>query len=348
MPSPTRSLAAAAVSLLLVSASACDPQPEAPPDAAELTTPDAAQPRIGTFASGRRLNTNHVGNHFFSEFDLTGATHQDTRLVQVIYAGTTDVLTDSLHVVDGELRGVAADGTVLHHAHFDATVWIMESDEIDPWGYPITVTTTLHVETGWDAPSNTPLYTFSYETGTSEQEVYTCPLAGQGSELTAAVFDNLHVDEFSGAMSDRPNTLYIGCIAGATGKAATWHYKPYQLQASYGLDLGLRLFEASVRMVRADYCGDGQSWTQPGTPLYIDDKLGANAAIPVAALWGQPMPVSEAVWGLNGALCLDDPRVHGTIISCGNGAWLWPCWGGAAALYADPNAGAWFRTASDP
>ncbi len=347
-----RSAALGLLSFALVGACALEEDPlEAGLDDVATADPEPAEPRLGTLARGRRLNTNHIGTHFFSELALDRTPHQDTRLIEISYAGTTEVLTESIHVVDGELWGMRADGVSMRHTDFGATTWLVEIAQPGPWGFLVWSTYALTVEATADPATGMPLYIFRYDDGVSEDLVSTCPLTDQGPELTAAVLGDLHVDDVSGTMMEAPGILYIGCLAGAVGKSASWGYAPYYLTTTYGI-LGLQLFEASVRMLRADFCGDGQSWTVPGTGIYIDDKVGNNAAIPLAGLWGQPLPLGEAVWGLNGAICLDTPRTHKLAnqppITCSNGVWLWPCWAGASTMYADPNMGAWFRTASDP
>lgn len=59
--------------------------------------------------------------------------------------------------------------------------------------------------------------------------------------------------------------------------------------------------DATLKMITADYCGTGKSFTQQGTKLFWE-----NTAHTVTL----PNPVSnlEAVWTEDGALCLDTPR----------------------------------------
>lgn len=55
---------------------------------------------------------------------------------------------------------------------------------------------------------------------------------------------------------------------------------------------------ACVRMVRADYCGDGTSWTTDGVPINVYDSLGINTD---DALW-----TVDAAWSPAGALCIGE------------------------------------------
>ena len=64
--------------------------------------------------------------------------------------------------------------------------------------------------------------------------------------------------------------------------------------------------EATLRMIRADYCGDGTSHTLLKTPIVWADDRGF---VP----WDSDAndPVLEAHWSDEGALCLGKPRVAG-------------------------------------
>lgn len=57
---------------------------------------------------------------------------------------------------------------------------------------------------------------------------------------------------------------------------------------------------ACVRMIRADYCGDGESWTQDGTEINLYDSLGINTD---SADWSV-----DAEWTPAGARCVNQIR----------------------------------------
>lgn len=61
--------------------------------------------------------------------------------------------------------------------------------------------------------------------------------------------------------------------------------------------------QATLKMITADFCGTGTSFTEDGTPLYwLNDEGWSENAAP-------PDSISEALWDENGALCLDEPRL---------------------------------------
>ncbi|PCC74267.1 hypothetical protein SAMN02745121_04370 [Nannocystis exedens] len=98
----------------------------------------------------------------------------------------------------------------------------------------------------------------------------------------------------SGARNERPNTLTFACNRGAIAKAIhAWTYNVYH-------DAIVPYHQAAVRMIRADYCGDGEAFTEAGTMISWSDTLfhPDNGFGPI-----------EAVWDEHGAVCLNTPRL---------------------------------------
>lgn len=61
--------------------------------------------------------------------------------------------------------------------------------------------------------------------------------------------------------------------------------------------------QATLKMVTADYCGTGTSFTETGTSLHWVNQPGwSDNGTPPASTF-------ESFWGPNGALCLDAPRL---------------------------------------
>lgn len=68
--------------------------------------------------------------------------------------------------------------------------------------------------------------------------------------------------------------------------------------------------QATLKMITADYCGAGTSYTQNGTPLQWANRDGSVS--PASDALG---PV-EAVWSAHGALCLEATRIAGAQAAC--------------------------------
>lgn len=94
--------------------------------------------------------------------------------------------------------------------------------------------------------------------------------------------------------------LRIFCTAGALGKCIRRGYRPWAMQDGVALK---PYWQACVRMVRADYCGNDQSTTLDGMQISIYDALGVNPR-------GEGLEFAfEAAWDANGAICVAHPRV---------------------------------------
>ncbi len=97
-------------------------------------------------------------------------------------------------------------------------------------------------------------------------------------------------------VQSRPSWVTLACAGQA---AAKMKLLGYHAASSTQPDIDAR--KATLRMITADYCGTGQSFTVAGTHVAWRDR----------ALTVQPQfdEISiEAMWGPNGAICLTHPR----------------------------------------
>ncbi len=130
------------------------------------------------------------------------------------------------------------------------------------------------------------------------------PLCEDGAQaiLLGDVWDPDSGDRI-GSYSD---ALTFACRGAALAKCVEFGYRPW---ASVG---GVALrdhHQACTRMLRADYCGDGQAHTTNGTPIHVLDQLGVqNVDVGVSY-------VVEAEWGPDGAICLNHANArHAEIV----------------------------------
>jgi len=97
------------------------------------------------------------------------------------------------------------------------------------------------------------------------------------------------------------NSFMLTCTSGAIGKCVRFGYKPWRTGPA-GEPLW-QYHQACTRMVRADYCGDGTSWTRDGTPIDYFDRLNINSA-------DRDQGMSfEAAWAVDGAVCVAHTRI---------------------------------------
>jgi ADYC domain len=101
----------------------------------------------------------------------------------------------------------------------------------------------------------------------------------------------------------------IACAGSAAGKLRFMNYGPQSDFDGAGHAASVSARQAALKMVTADYCGTGVSYTTNGTPLQYEDAAGTVA---VAGPFGDV----EAIWTEDGAICLDATRVANTTVAC--------------------------------
>jgi hypothetical protein len=107
-----------------------------------------------------------------------------------------------------------------------------------------------------------------------------------------------------------PDAVTFACDSGVIAKCVVWGYAPWSV--------GEELHQTCTRLARADYCGNGESWTRENTLINLYDTL--NIQIPEPA----PELSFEAAWGPGGARCVSRPRY---ILTTADGSELLPsCW----------------------
>ena len=92
------------------------------------------------------------------------------------------------------------------------------------------------------------------------------------------------------------------CGVGAYAKCTDWGYKPWTGAAA------ANLHQTCTRMVRADYCADGNSFTTTGHGIDVDDYFGHTGGSVVQSYGSAPTDTSygwEASWNLNGAIFIE-------------------------------------------
>ncbi len=97
----------------------------------------------------------------------------------------------------------------------------------------------------------------------------------------------------------------FSCTTGVITKCVrNWGYKPWKtLRSPAGADVAmLPLLQACVRAARADYCGDGVSYTRDGTLVDLFDRHGFNVREPGSGL------LRESGFDIDGATWVARPR----------------------------------------
>lgn len=244
---------------------------------------------------GIKLNTNKIGDHVFSEIDTNGEKHDGVALLYVELHRYGKL--DKVSVENGQLVGLIGN-TVYDGEQFQHSIWHLSVEmQPDTWQeatMEITnVTEDPYGQYGWK-------YTFVHQyIGGNKEYFPNCDKdenAANGEEFDAIVTGDISVAD-KAHLVKRPNTIFIGCTSGGVGKAGLWGYPLHKVNSP-------ERFTGAVRMVRADYCGIGESFTKPGQPVSVTDVWGINYLAQNVKL--------EALWDENGAACVYEPRLNNT------------------------------------
>jgi hypothetical protein len=142
------------------------------------------------------------------------------------------------------------------------------------------------------ANSNVLAYTVSASTDAGWVPV--CGVESDGSPRQALAVPGLW-NTTTGTWTDSSDAFTLACRHASIAKCVEFGYKSW-------LSLGDEQ-HACVRMLRADYCGDGVSHTVNGTPINLYDNVGVQADT-------ESWPV-DAEWSPDGALCVNHTRGTG-------------------------------------
>lgn len=256
----------------------------------------------GNTGGGTVFNTNEMDNVHFSELTATDAASalQLGQAPTMAPGFTLKMLTlgngvalKGFAVEAGEIVGIDAQ----HVEHMGAA--LLQSEwVIDPPGDGDLMSMRLKAIAASD--DGVPRYRF--DSSSDEVDVPTCPVGPDGPGV-ARLLTGFSLHEKFGDVRHAATTTYFACNTGATGKAADLGF--YDLVADGAdSDADWKPFEVAIRVIRADYCYGGNSFTTPGTRVEIEDKWDV---MPKPPFGQKPGPI-EAVWGAEGLLCRGQGR----------------------------------------
>lgn len=262
---------------LLLLAAACGPGPESEPE------PALAQSRHATVASnGSNLNGSNLNGS-----NLNGPTLSST-LAAVRFAGATltSGALDSAWLDGSQLRGARGGQTFSGMSFVDAELDGVRGDDT-----PVRV----KIRSISAPPYGSDVW--RYDVVFRQDDGTWAPIcAGTGVPLSVAVRGRWEyrtgVAGAGGKVAD-PTVFTFGCPNAAIQKCVNMGYRPWATRWGVSLDAH---HQACVRMVRADYCGDGISHTTDGRTINVYDALGIQVD---DHYW-----IAEAEWDPTGARCV--------------------------------------------
>lgn len=212
--------------------------------------------------------------------------------------------TELTGVVGGKLQPLPA-GTLLEGRFADGGTVAVRID-----GFEKDSSSTLFDDPGQRGNQDVTLYSLSFQ---ETKDGGWRPLCAGGEK---ALFLE-GVWEARSGWRPSAELFSVSCTNGALAKCVRWGYKPWKTVAGAGgKPVELReLHQACARAARADYCGDGDSYTADGTLIDVWDAYGLISKTPEEQ--SDPGFSAEASFGTAGAGCIEQARYAERQPKCG-------------------------------
>lgn len=247
------------------------------------TSGAAVEATNGSALNGSALNGSALNGSALNGSALNGSALNGVGLAGAeLYATTSDgTLLAGVDLAGAELQGVRADGSTIPlrldairrgaPPHDDVYFYSVMFSQAGAW-YPLCGT----------GPDGVPIEAVA--------------LAGRWNMAQGV--------PGGGSWIDDPSMITFACRGAALAKCVELGYKPWKAVGATSLR---DYHQACTRMIRADFCGDGTSWTVNGTRINLYDALGLHTD---TERW-----VPEGEWAAGGARCVTSQRVQSLIDS---------------------------------
>jgi hypothetical protein len=225
-----------------------------------------------------------------------------------------EVPNDELVVPGDELFGVLPDGEISGTALIGMTIMI--AGPSGKWDLRLAGVSRFSFMVGGGQVTS---YKFEFRpTSSNEKWVKLCPLEDEylpenGEQHHALAFRGDRYNPKTEISESSEPWVNIACAGTAVAKLHLLRHTAAGKDSAHVSTIRER--QAMLRMLRADYCGDGMSYTVDGTPLrYADRKNWHTDGLDLTQAWQRERV--EALWDHRGAVCLDMPRKPDLPISC--------------------------------
>lgn len=252
--------------LIALTAVACDPVDPTPP----TSTPSVFR------------NASTVNSATIPELNFAGVANGDG--VEFTAAIGPNGGKARLTVIDGELVAYGPGGTIAHGAEMVGWTLLIERD-----GAPDEILIKGH-EAG-------PVSMYAFAVRNDEGDLINlCPAfeASPEQPTVTLIAGERYDAETKEVIPEQESWVTLACRDEALFKMKSLGYVPDETKAIHR--------QATLKMLTADYCGTGHSFTEDGTPLSMQNYEGTVVA-------GEGEGQIEALWNEYGAVCLSTPRL---------------------------------------
>jgi hypothetical protein len=253
----------------------------------------------GHSLNGHSLNGHSLNGHSLNGHSLNGATLGGVALGALSLHGTRFRLADDGDDDDSDSDDFSIVGTRM--------LGILDTGE--------TITTRIDSMTKDSAPgSDVRQYGVSYRADGAWNPL--CGLDAAGAQVLAIPlagrWDNHQGVAGGAAKIEDPTAFTFACAGHALAKCVELGYEPWSKVKVCAPGQGCQkkslapYHQACTRMLRADYCGNGTSYTVDGTLINLYDSVGIQAD---TESWNL-----EAEWTEGGARCMARRRLSSTAV----------------------------------
>ncbi|HEY8376783.1 MAG TPA: ADYC domain-containing protein [Nannocystis sp.] len=251
------------------------------------------------------FNAAEVNGRSLQELNLDGLPNADgARIVGIVPPPLTLLGGYKLDVDNDELV-LRKGNSVLRGSQLVGTILLVQL----PIGLPVPVTILDYTTVPSWAEGQPPIaaYTLVYP---EPMELLGVKNVCTGSLLdplasVATVLGGERYDEASKTVLPNQSRWFtLACAGSAAAKLKLLGYGP-QSSATTPAQR-----QATLKMITADYCGGGESYTENGTEVQWINRSGA-----VGPSEGE-LGAVEAIWDEHGALCLEATRLPGVEVGC--------------------------------
>jgi hypothetical protein len=257
------------------------------------------------------FNAAEVNGRSISELNLDGAANS-MGLRMVGFIAPAGLLGGyKLDVVDDELIAVGNGPTLRGDSLIGATIMVKESGLL---ALPLPIVILDHEEVPSWAAGAPPVSTYALlypDLGSllGVRNVCSGDLLDTLSTATTVLGGETYDLSSKTVQANKPRWLTLACAGSAAAKMKLMNYGPQSDFDGAGHPATVAQRQATLKMITADYCGTGKSYTQNHTPLAWENADGTVQPFAGAG-------ALEAVWSANGALCLEQTRIPGTQVLC--------------------------------
>lgn len=225
--------------------------------------------------------------HAVNGIEMNGVEMNGVSLNDVTLGGTS---VTNVHLDGSTLTGARRDGTVVTGAD-------LVGARLKGW----TVSgAKVHVRIdGYSQAGDVSSYAASFAYADEDRWQPVCTSGGEAIPLNGTW-------NADGSKNSSDSVVTFACAGGALAKCINVGYAPWRSQDGASL---APYHQACTRAIRADYCGDGTSYTQDGNQIGLYDAIGVQGD---GIAW-----TPEAEWNEGGAACLSGLATRATVpVTC--------------------------------